>query len=178
MMSIIGRHPNSYSIDDVASTDATDTCSRSSTMTISLASVDRSASPLHVSFDTITIRDYDITLGDNPTCSYGPPISLDWNYTEMDPIPLEHYEKTRHPRRKMYQMHMLSRQRANLLKNLAGTTDDEMIVAMDEIRVIQKQRNATRMSLPFIRLHELSETVNRRWIKRVENSNNSNKSKE
>merc|ERR1712238_242161 len=34
-----------------------------------------------VSFKAVEIREYDRAIGDNPSCSSGPPIALDWNYS-------------------------------------------------------------------------------------------------
>jgi hypothetical protein len=129
---------------------------------------ERPFNPIHVKFDSIQVRDYDITLGDNPSCSFGPPLSLDWDYDENEPVCIDKYEEGRHPRRKMYQMHMLSRQRANLLKREAGTTDDEMEKIMDEMRKIQKGRNMTKAGLPFSKIHEAAESATRKWNRRKE----------
>jgi hypothetical protein len=57
-----------------------------------------------VVFHEVLIRNYSQTIGDNPSVSYGPPISLDWDYEEVEPISLEEYEKSRGPRRNTRQM--------------------------------------------------------------------------
>ena len=44
-----------------------------------------------VSFSVVEIRRYPITLGDNPSCSNGPPVQIDWAYTELPPVPLNTY---------------------------------------------------------------------------------------
>mmetsp|Transcript_23536 Transcript_23536/g.28931 ORF Transcript_23536/g.28931 Transcript_23536/m.28931 type:complete len:180 (+) Transcript_23536:98-637(+) len=124
------------------------------------------AVPLHVKFASIQIRDYSITLGDNPSCSYGPPISLDWEYIENEAVSLDRYEKMRPSRRKMYQMHMLNRQRADLLRSVAGTTDDEMQVVMREMREIQKMRSKTKASLLFSKVEEAAESAAHKWNRR------------
>jgi hypothetical protein len=59
-----------------------------------------------VAFSSVVIREYDQTIGDNPSVSYGPPISLDWEYTQLQTVTLEHYEAHRPPRRSMRQMCM------------------------------------------------------------------------
>mmetsp|Transcript_20201 Transcript_20201/g.22896 ORF Transcript_20201/g.22896 Transcript_20201/m.22896 type:complete len:177 (+) Transcript_20201:321-851(+) len=128
------------------------------------------AVPLHVKFASIQIRDYSITLGDNPSCSYGPPISLDWEYDENEAISLDQYETMRPSRRKMYQMHILSRHRADLLRYVAGTTDDEMQVVMHEMQTIQKMRGKTKASLPFSKLEEAAESASRKWNRKFGNA--------
>ena len=127
------------------------------------STVSTGGNPLHVRFDSIQIRDYNVTLGDNPSTLYGPPISLDWEYDERDPMCLDKYEEGRSTRRKMHQMHMLSRQRANLLKIAAGVTDDEIEMVMEEMRQIRNGRKKTKMSLPFAKLQEAAESAQRKW---------------
>lgn len=39
-----------------------------------------------VHFGSVLIRDYNVTLGDHPSCSYGPPLTIDWDYQEYKPI--------------------------------------------------------------------------------------------
>lgn len=46
-------------------------------------------------FGSITIRRYDRTIGDNPMCSKGIPISLDWTYQEESELPVEDYEMSK-----------------------------------------------------------------------------------
>lgn len=133
-------------------------CSDSEDSTMSTTSANA-----NVKFSLIEIRDYDVTLGDNPSCVYGPPISLDWEYEVRDPICINAYEEARPVRRKMHQMHMLSRHRAILLKTKAGVTDDEIEMVMEEMKQIRKGRKMTKMSLPFAKLQEAAESAQRKW---------------
>lgn len=57
-----------------------------------------------VSFDSICIRFYAQMVGDNPSVTYGPPISLDWDYEEMEAIAVDEYERNRPKRRNVRQM--------------------------------------------------------------------------
>ena len=127
---------------------------------------------IHVKFESIQVRNYNITLGDNPSCAFGPPISLDWDYDEKDPIPLDLYEglKTQPPR-KTHQMIMLSLIRSNLLREQAGVTDDEIEIVVKQMHHIQKERNRTKMGLPFSKLQEIAESAGRKWNRKRENRN-------
>ncbi|CAB9497472.1 affinity nitrate transporter 2 [Seminavis robusta] len=47
-----------------------------------------------VEFSHVHIREYNVAIGDNPCCSYGPPITLDWDYNDdQGDIPLDVYEQ-------------------------------------------------------------------------------------
>jgi len=63
---------------------------------------------LSASFSTIQIREYPITLGENPGGAKGPPITLDWKHDEGKTIviSLEEYEQKRSPRRNKTELYM------------------------------------------------------------------------
>jgi len=69
-----------------------------------------------VSFDSVTFREYDITIGDNPACSSGAPISIDWEYSKETTFPLDEYEATKPPPREKTEMLMPSDLRHEILK--------------------------------------------------------------
>ncbi len=52
------------------------------------------------SFDMVSVREYDQTLGDSPSCQEGAPISLGWKYAQQQSIPLEDFEKSRDGQRR------------------------------------------------------------------------------
>eukprot|EP00581_Thalassiosira_minuscula_P001756 CAMPEP_0183742214 /NCGR_PEP_ID=MMETSP0737-20130205/64204_1 /TAXON_ID=385413 /ORGANISM="Thalassiosira miniscula, Strain CCMP1093" /LENGTH=194 /DNA_ID=CAMNT_0025977765 /DNA_START=120 /DNA_END=703 /DNA_ORIENTATION=- len=45
-----------------------------------------------ISFGTVSVRDYGIILGDHPCCSYGPPITIDWDYHQHEALDVDVYE--------------------------------------------------------------------------------------
>jgi len=49
-----------------------------------------------VHFGTISIRRYDVRPGDNPSCTHGIPLSLDWTYVENDPVDLRLFHCMQH----------------------------------------------------------------------------------
>ena len=51
-----------------------------------------------VSFSTVSIRIYDITVGDSPSVSSGIPLTLDWLFLEEVVMSLNEYESNRHCR--------------------------------------------------------------------------------
>lgn len=115
---------------------------------------------VHVKFQNVEIRDYAITLADNPG-GRGPPVGLGWDYDEAGEVPLEIYEESRGQRRKMYQMHMHSSYRKDLLKR-NGVTEDEMDYMVKEMKKIRKGRERTKMMLPFMKLEDAAESAKRK----------------
>ena len=49
----------------------------------------------HVSFSTVSVRIYDITIGDSPSVTTGVPLSLDWAFIEEESRSLEDHETSR-----------------------------------------------------------------------------------
>ena len=52
-----------------------------------------------VTFGTVELRQYKQCLGNNPACSDGPPVELDWKYDTIGTFPLDHFENAREPLR-------------------------------------------------------------------------------
>jgi len=115
-----------------------------------------------VSFSNLQIREYDLTLGDHPSCSYGPPVSLGWDYRDAAVVPLEKYEKARSnkfPRRKSSQLVLSYNVRKYLLLKTAGYTKAELREAMKEVERIKHERKMTDMMAPLEPLDEVMEGV-------------------
>lgn len=102
-----------------------------------------------VSFDTVTVRAYNVTLGDHPTCTKGVPVGLDWKYTQLPPVLLETFEYQRQPLRRIDRMELLltSKQRKEMLLGW-GFSRRAMKQRKRELRRIQRQRRTTQLWLP------------------------------
>ncbi len=115
-----------------------------------------------VSFSNLQIREYDVTLGDHPSCSFGPPVSLGWDYQDAQVVPLEKYEKARSnkfPRRKSPQLRLSYDVRKYLLLKTKGYTKAELREAMKEVERIKHERKMTDMMRPLEPLDEVMEGV-------------------
>jgi len=77
-----------------------------------------------VRFANVHVRDYGMILGDHPSCSYGPPVTLDWDYLEYEPLEINEYEYHHPTRRSFRQMNMNYYMRMDLLTK-AGHTDQD-----------------------------------------------------
>ena len=65
------------------------------------------AQPKKVRFGNVVLREYEMTLGDNPAVSLGPPVCLGDKFLDADPLPMEDFEKTRAGKRRQPQSHRL-----------------------------------------------------------------------
>ena len=121
-----------------------DTLGSSSSSTSSVPSIRSSSSSGSVRFRNVEVREYNIVIGDNPSCSTGPPVSLGWRYQyEHQDVPLETYEQFRIGRRRASgQMKMPSSVRHEKLREWEVATSD-IIKAQTECLEIQKQRLKT-----------------------------------
>lgn len=118
--------------------------SMDSSMTSSITSEGRSLSSKNrnVSFSSISIREYDISIGDNPSCSSGNPISLGWNVsTDTKDIDVDEFEQERELQRSNSSNDLrLSRDdRRNMLSD-AGYSLSELIKQSREVLASKDDR--------------------------------------
>lgn len=131
------------------------------TQSITLASKSKS-----VRFGNVAIRHYSQTLGDNPSCSYGPPVQLDWDFEENDPLSVDNYEDKRAPRRSPRQMVLSFYLRKNLLMFYYGVSEDEIKVCKRQIKREKLHRSLTASSLVLMPVEAAWESAARKF-KRV-----------
>jgi hypothetical protein len=97
----------------------------------------------NISFSNLEIRVYDVTVGDNPSCSTGVPLSLDWKYQSEEVVALEEYEVNREPRRNMNQLAMTNLNRFMILQQMGYSLGD-IQKAIVETAKVKDQRKKTR----------------------------------
>lgn len=119
----------------------------------------------NVSFTSLDVREYDMTLGDHPNVSYGPPVTLSWEYSQYDSICLDEYEAIRGRRRKKQNMRLSYIHRKDMLKQ-AGFTSDDIKEATKTAKRVQAKRNATKTFLPYYHVEKGIESAGRK-MKRV-----------
>eukprot|EP00581_Thalassiosira_minuscula_P030754 CAMPEP_0183764932 /NCGR_PEP_ID=MMETSP0739-20130205/10608_1 /TAXON_ID=385413 /ORGANISM="Thalassiosira miniscula, Strain CCMP1093" /LENGTH=429 /DNA_ID=CAMNT_0026003531 /DNA_START=332 /DNA_END=1621 /DNA_ORIENTATION=+ len=101
----------------------------------------------NVSFSSLEIRSYNVTLGDAPT-SNGPAVSLDWEYDPSATASycIDKYEEFRTdeaPRRSKQEMIMPPMHRQYLLMREAGFTRSQIQQAMEEAKRVARGRQKT-----------------------------------
>lgn len=117
-------------------------------------------SKMSVSFDVVTIREFDIVLSTNPASLSGPAIELGWDYqlaTEVQPLTkrkrkrlqvpgtlsVQEYEELRPSpqRRNLTSLYLFLNQREYRLKVLRDYTDEDIKEAVEEKKIISKSRD-------------------------------------
>jgi hypothetical protein len=48
-----------------------------------------------ISFGSIVVREFNRIIGDHPDVSSGPPLSIGWEYSQNEPVPVDEYEKNK-----------------------------------------------------------------------------------
>ncbi|KAL3909277.1 MAG: hypothetical protein SGILL_008150 [Bacillariaceae sp.] len=139
-----------------------------------------------VRFSYVTIRNYDITLGDNPAVYCGPPIQLDWNYEEIAPLSVRDFELFKVQRRQSTTHNFMFHNadngvmpiypdfRRGILKR-AGFTDKEIGLTEREVKKIQAQRHRTKLTFPFYHMEYAVRSAGRK-IQRTMGSGTSSSS--
>jgi len=118
----------------------------------------------NISFASVEIRSYNVTLGNAPTQN-GPPVTLDWDYdpTATKELCLEEYEADRSGnRRQKHEMHMPKSHREYLLMREAGFSRRDIEDAMNEAKRCARQRAKTaRKSVKILQMEEALEKAKR-----------------
>ena len=119
-----------------------------------------------VSFSSVDIKEFNMTLGDHPSATSGPPVMLDTEPTASRVVSLDDYEELRsHTRRKSRRQLKLSRNDRNgILVHERGFTQEQVNQACIESMKIRLQREETlqRSSL-LSAFDDLFETVNSKY---------------
>jgi len=149
-----------------------ETCSLA-TFSSDISSAGSSTHKRRVSFNSVKIRSYQQTMGDNPAVSYGTPISLDWDFEEHDIQDIDVYECEKGlSRRSSRQMVMSYIQRKNLLAREYGFTEDELVQGKKDVEKTKFLRGVTNYFLPMMMVDTALESAGRK-AKRIFNKSSS-----
>lgn len=119
---------------------------------------------LAVSFDKVIIREYPICLGNNPSVSRGPPLTIDWDpmtHLEFDFLQLQ---DAKMPSRGQAEMFVPLFVRERMLKN-AGYSRKEIMKMVKDVNISRIQRRKTIANLKYHKLELGVEKVKRKLTK-------------
>ena len=103
-----------------------------------------------VQFSTLEIRTYPLTLGDNPSVSSGPPLTLDWSHEMTHTFSVDAYESQLAPpddRRPLAAMARPASLRVAILCDDARIGLRTVQAAIREVEAVKRQRRRTVESL-------------------------------
>jgi hypothetical protein len=137
--------------------------SRSCTTNNSTRSVNSNDFSVH--FGTITIREYERALADNPSVTDGPPIGLGWEYDPKEIfLSVDAYEEHKPTPRIKQEFLIPARVREEMLLHEWGHTLRDVRRATQESKEIRKRRErAQRTSKASERVCEFLEVSKRKW---------------
>lgn len=125
-----------------------------------------------VKFKEVNIREFEMTLGNHPSATSGPPVMLDWDRERVSNVlDLETYEKSRQPRRNRRQLKLSLQQRHNILVKERGFSFAEVKQAWQEALEIRKKRKETlERGLALMKWDEMWESTCRKFSRLVDGS--------
>mmetsp|Transcript_15955 Transcript_15955/g.39113 ORF Transcript_15955/g.39113 Transcript_15955/m.39113 type:complete len:560 (+) Transcript_15955:110-1789(+) len=118
-----------------------------------------------VRFNDIQIRDYERTVGDNPSCSSGPPICIGWAHGSTRFVNIDNYEDSRSARRTQKKL-VLNRQNREALLAYWDVPVNEIVEAIRGNVRVKNQRRQTVTNLGKVeKLEEAFESATRKLKK-------------
>lgn len=112
------------------------------TFIISLDELSISSLPRRVSFGNINVRKFDRIVGDHPWCKTGAPLSIGWEFQEIESIPIERYESERVLKGKK---RLSSITRKIILHNVYGFSLAEISAAEKQVQRVTGQRKQSEL---------------------------------
>jgi len=124
----------------------------------------------NVSFSSLEIKEFNMTLGNHPSATSGPPVMIDWD-SELNKrvVNLDEYEQMRSPRRQRRQLKLSYRDRKGILEEQRGFSTEEVNEAWAEALKIRQQRHETlRRGMVLMTLDDVVESAQRKYRRIVE----------
>ncbi|KAL3803807.1 hypothetical protein HJC23_003969 [Cyclotella cryptica] len=116
-------------------------CSHS-TDTASLESVETSPVGKHckVTFTHVTVREYCLECGDNPSVTAGPPLSLGWEYNKKGTIDIDSFEADKLCKIRGECRRLSAEERENLLVNVGGHSHRRVLSSQYDAHLAHQKR--------------------------------------
>eukprot|EP00980_Cylindrotheca_fusiformis_P002634 scaffold618_cov130-Cylindrotheca_fusiformis.AAC.38 len=124
-----------------------------------------------VRFDSVQVRSYGQTLGDNPAVSHGVPIQLDWCYNESPAMNINVYVAGRRDPRPMRQLVLTSYYRHKVLMAWYSIREEDIIRAKKDVKKARKRRQTTALMSDFHLLEDCLFSTARKFARRLAKGN-------
>jgi len=125
----------------------------------------------NVSFESVQVRVYAQTLGDNPAVSTGAPIQLDWHYQEEPAIDINAFEGAKRKPRKVRQLVLSRYHRHNILMHWWHHTEEEVQNAKRQAKQVRRNRQLSSILSGFRPLDEILCSASRKANRLISNNN-------
>jgi len=124
----------------------------------------------NVSFSSLEIKEFNMTLGNHPSATSGPPVMIDWDSeASKRVVGLDEYERDRSPRRQRRQLKLSYRDRKGILEQQRGFSTQEVNEAWAEALKIRQQRHETlRRGLVLMTVDDVVESAQRKYRRLAE----------
>ncbi|CAJ1948579.1 unnamed protein product [Cylindrotheca closterium] len=173
--SITVIHDIDHSRDDImaASSSHSHSRSREALHNLNLSVIRKPAR--EVTFSNIKVRTYPICVGDNPACSDGVPLAIDWQYQKEYNFTVDYYERklekwannpespmhpNRYPRKTEAELRISAADRLQLLFS-SGVMPPDANLAFRQVELVRRNREATIRSLHFWHMIYVWERIQR-----------------
>lgn len=117
-----------------------------------------------VNFSTVHVRYYERILGDNPSCTNGPPLGIGWNFIEKGKKKVDDWEMERGRLRSTSELVLNRRQREKIIESL-GYKEKDIAAAVRELNKARYQRRQTVNNLGAQKMEEAVENAKRKMKK-------------
>jgi hypothetical protein len=132
----------------------------------------------NVSFQTVMVREYPRCIGDNPSVSSGPPLSIEWEPQKFEEISIDDFEESRASKNSTKCEKITSRGRVDILQNECQASLSSIMRASYDMKCVREQRLETmKQTKRQQRIEEALESTRRnlgklsfKKLKRVESS--------
>lgn len=114
-----------------------------------------------VSFSTVSVREYQRILGDNPSCSCGPSIGIGWEFDSEDSFSVNQWEDWRQEERDATLLVLCREEREELLMEL-GYNQKVIAQAVRDIIKIKNKRRQTIHNLEAMAVEEMMESATKK----------------
>ncbi len=117
-----------------------------------------------LTFGQISIHQHDLTIGDNPSCSSGPPVSLDWKLIRSDSYNLDEYEAMVEPSRGKAKR-LARSERENLLQE-SGYSMETLVRIAEQVDHDKMIRTVEKMQLDAMEEYQVMASASVRRLRR------------